>query len=796
MAKKKKDINVDYNKNIESANISDMCEEYMKIYGANTNIQRHLPDIYDGLKPGERRILYTMYENGARHDRNFVKVATISGAAVGNYHPHGEASVNETITKLAQPWISAHPLIEGSGNFGSFAGDSAGAPRYIEARLSFFAYKCFFEEYDSSIADMKDNYDRTKEEPEVLPAKYPNVLISNTFGIGWGLMTSIPNYNLTEVLELTMKLMDNPQYKNCYLVPDSPTKCNIVDRGTFKEICDTGIGNIKYRGVIDVEEDENCLVIRSTPPQVFWNNLKEKILGLLTDGKSHLLVKLSNDSVENDMCYRIYLKKEVNPYQIRQLIYKKTDMEKVLAVRFKAIENYANYNYNLRLILNTWISYRRETKRRIINNRLVKAMERKHILEILTFILNKDNAEKTLTIMKNSLNKKDIVEKLVKTYKGIMSTLQANEIAELKGYQYSKEYAERYKRELAELDKEITELNAAIRNPKLIDEIIKGELKEGIKLFGRKRQSEIVEDEEEVIIKDTEHILIFTKKGNIKKLPREVDNIGRIADGDYPIEIIETANLKELLIFDEKGTINKFIVSEMNDSALSSEGEPLSRYCPDIKGNIVSIKTKATEEELALIPEDVYLLMLTANGVIKKTPYSSYTNIRSGMTGLVLKPDDSLITAKLLLGDRDIIIYTNKGRGIRFNTNEIRESSRISQGVIGMSFLESGETTIGLDILNENDQFIFAMTTSGTGKLCTLDNFETMKRNSKPLNILPESDIAIIRTVKGGETFKVYTKDDILLLEIANVPVMTRLNKGKKILTPGRGNSIIDIKEA
>lgn len=794
MAKKEK-VNkklVDYNSGIEDVNISEVCTEYMKIFGANTNIMRHLPAVYDGLKIGERRILYTMYIEKHTYDKPFKKLASITGKVL-DFHPHGDIPVNDTTVKLAQPWNNIQCLVDRYGNFGSAAGDPAGAPRYIEARLSFYAHKCFFEEFSPEIVDMKLNYSGDKLEPEYLPSRYPNVLINNTFGIGYGLSTSICTYNLKEVIELTLKLIDDPAYEDITLIPDSPTGAYIVDEGQFPEISRTGKGKFKMRGVIEIDEVNNCLIIRSTPLQAFWINIKKSIFNLLNDGKNNMMVRFSDDSEGDDMCYRIYLKKEIDPVAIKQLIYSKTQMEKTFPVNFKLIEDYEDTDYNIRSILLTWINFRRETKRSYYNHQLKRATERQHILNTLLFILNKDNAERTMTIMKKSENKKDIISKLMKAY-GI-SSLQADTIAEMKGHQYSKEALKRYKQEKEEIDKKVDELNKMVRSSKKIDKVIKDELKEGIKLFGEERRSQIITIDNEVKVRDTDHVLVFTRQGFVKKLPSDVKNIGFINNKDYPIEIIETNNTSELLIFDERGTISKLPVYNVHGTVLNNEGEKLSNHC-SISGGIVAIKARPTAEVLDKISDDVYFLMVTQNGIIKKTLASAYTNIRNELLGMIIKDNDKLVCVKLLVGDKDVLLYTDKGYGVRFNSANIKETSRMSIGVKGID-LSDHEYVIGMDIVNENDKYLFALTNKGFGKKCTLNTFRTMDRNSKPLRIisLDDEQVTLIKTIKGNETFKVYMKNGMEMIDMNDVLELPRLSKGKKLVKVPKGETIIDIKE-
>ena len=341
-----------------------------------------------------------------------------------------DAPINETLVKLAQKWNNIQCLVDGYGNFGNPAGDDAASGRYIEARLTYYAYKCFFEDFSEEIVDMKWNYLGNKKEPEYLPSRYPNVLINNTFGIGYGISTSICTYNLKEVLETTIELIDNPNIDDIVLYPDSPTGAYIVDQGQFPEISKVGKGKFKMRGVIEVDEDKNSLHIKSTPLLAFWNKIKTQVFTLLNDGKNNMMKDFIDHSDIGVMHYEIVLKKEVDPYSVMHMIYSKTQMEKTFPVTFKLIEDYEDNDYSIKSILLTWIDFRRETKRRLYNHKLTKARERQHILEIMIFILNKDNAEKTIGLIKKSETKKDIISGLMKMY-GI-SSLQATTISNMR----------------------------------------------------------------------------------------------------------------------------------------------------------------------------------------------------------------------------------------------------------------------------------------------------------------------------------------------------------------------------
>lgn len=783
--------NADYNKGIEEINISKACTEYMKIFGANTNIMRHLPVIYDGLLLGERRLLYTMFKSGNNYNTRYVKVATITGQVL-ELHPHGPNSVYATLVKMAQPWANIQTAIDGFGNFGDASGESAAADRYIEARLSFYAYKCFFEEFDPDIVDMKWNYSKTKLEPEFLPSRYPNVMINNSFGIGYGISTSICTYNFKEVIEATIELIENPDIDVIVLIPDSPTGASIVDEGQFEEISRTGKGRFKMRGVIEIDDVNNILHIRSTPLQASWINIKKSVFEILTNDKVNLMKDFKDLCAVDKIHYEIHLKKEVDPYSVVQQIYAKTQMEKTCSVNFKLIEDYADNDYNVKSVLQTWIDFRRETKRRLYSIKLRKSVEHQHILEILLFILNKDNAENTLRIIKKSENTKEIISKLVSTYH--ITTLQAATIADMRLSAFSKEAYKKYIEEKEKIDKDVQTYEKIVKSTKKIDKIIIDELKEGIKLFGDERRSQIINIDNEVKIRDTDHIIIFTKNGLVKKLLPDVKNIGLIQQGDYPIEIIHAKNTSDLLIFDVSGKISKLPVHKIQGTALNNVGIQLNSLCTP-NGDITTVKIKPNDDVIKAFKSPVYFLMLTKNGIIKKTEALAYSNIKNEILGLIVKNDDELVCVKLLIGDKDVLVYTKSGYGVRFNTSEIRETSRMSMGVKAIEIGDS-EEVVGMEILNSEDKYILPITSKGFGKKCTLDTFKTMSRADKPLRIisLDDSDTVFdMLTIKGHEKFDVYTKDDIQKLDSDEVTELPRLSKGKKLINVRKGSNIVKL---
>ncbi|MDD3172095.1 MAG: DNA topoisomerase (ATP-hydrolyzing) subunit A [Herbinix sp.] len=778
---------------IEQASMPEMCTESMKIFGANINLMRYLPSINDGLKPGERRIIFAMFNDlNLNYNTNHTKLEHIIGQTL-LYHPHGDAPVFDTIVRLGQPWSNLCCLIDKRGNYGSPMGDPPAAARYIEGRLSHFAYKCFFEEFKPEVTDMSPNYSNSRMEPDYLPSRYPYGLVSGATGIGYGLATGVPSFNFKDVCNLTIELIKDKNYPNITLYPDSSTGAEIIDDGQFEDICKTGKGRFRMRGTIEIDRVKNTLTILSTPYLVSWNKIKTKIFEI--DKASSLGIKAIEDfSGENGLNEVLHLKPEINPETIREILYRKTDMESTYPVDMKMIYNYEVKDFSMRSIILHWINIRRESKRRILNNRIIYLREREHILNILIFILNKDNAEKTIKIIKDSENRKEVISKLISNYN--ITSLQAESIANMKLSAFSKESRKGYKDELEKVVAEADELEIIVRSNKKIDESIIKDLEEGIKLFGEGRRSKIININGVSSIPNTEHIIVFTNGGYLKKLPAKILNIGNIPKGDFPTNIIKANNLSDILLFDERGKISKVSVSDIPSSELDSDGEIIRRFC-NPKGRIVSILIKPGDDDLAKMKKIPSLVFLTKNGLIKKSSLKEYMNIRNELVGSVIKDDDELIDVRLCSGNKNVFIYTSEANAVRIPLKEISETARISMGVKAIK-MDKRETVIGMDVVEKEDNYIFVMTGKGLAKRISLEVFKEMKRKEDPIKVVSldiDDFISLIKVVKGEENVRVFMKNsDAIDMNISTVPVLPKLSKGNKVIPVRRGDLIIDVK--
>lgn len=780
---------------IIETDIGTYCTDIMKIFGMNNNLLRHLSDARDGLKPGQRRLLYTMYKMKLKPNVNHKKVQTVLGQTMG-IHPHGDSSLHGTITGLGQYWNNTLELVDGYGNFGTESGGKAAAARYIEARLSKFAWKCYFEDFDPDVVDMKMGYDGVTAEPEYLPARYPVTLFNSHFGIGYGTYCSIPPYNFNEVIDLTLELMDNPNTKNILIYPDLPTKSFIIDDGQFEEACETGDSKFRMRGEMEYHEKENMIRITSVPFQVSSKKIVADIIELMDENKLTGIKDIKNRSGKrNGICIDILLKKGTDHVAFMQTLYKKTDVQKSFSIDLRLVNDYEEIQYNVRTLLLEWINFRRGIKRRYFSHKLRKMYERVHILETLLFILDGDRLETTTNIFKTSENKEEIASRLMETYPGHVSSLQAESIANLRGYEMSKSSRKKFAEELDQLNKkDIPETESIARSAKKIDKIIKAELKEGVKLFGSPRLSKVITIENELKFRNTKHTLVFTADGLIKKLPAESE-VGSIAQGDYPTRVIQCENKDKFMIFDETGRVSLLKIADIPAMDVSMKGNDIKQYC-GASGRIIEIIRKPEDDEYEELMDNLILFMVSRNGLVKKTMFKDFMNMNKSIAAMIMKDNDYLQDVKLMVGDKDVLLFTNDGYGVRFNSKDIKVTSRMSMGV--RSINSGDQSIIGADIIAEDEEHMLLITSKGYVKKASMETFSAGERTSKPIRImgLNEGDImASVHTIKEDDQFVVYTKEGGTSINCDELPVLPRLSKGKKTIGVKRGDAILFVKK-
>lgn len=774
-------------------NLADACEEYVKIFGANKNLYRITPSMQDGCKPVQRRFLYSLYKQKNRS--MFIKMSKAAGDTMAAYHPHGDASITEVGGRMANPTINNICLVEGQGNFGSYKSDRAGSARYVECRLSKYAWKCFFEDYEISNVDTKIAYTGNEEEPEYLPARYPNALFNPQLsGIGYGFSSNIMSYNITEVMETTIELIKNPDY-HVFIIPDSPTGADIVDDGQFQTICDTGVGTVTLRGTIEVDEINNTLIIKSIPLQTTIDDIIKKIVELKDKKVFDEILEIKDYTKnENGVKTILYLAQSANPYKTIEKLYKKnTGLKKTYSIGIKMIDDYEDRDYGVKSFLLDWIEYRRDMVRSSFNTKLVRAMEENNINNVLLFILNENNAETTTKIAKESEDSAETAKRLIETYG--MDSQQADVIANMKMSALNKSSYRKYQQRKVELLEEMTFIEEVLDDDSKIDEVIISQLKEGIELFGQSRKSKVVVDDEEEEILDTDHIVAVSKDGYVKKVFIKEGQIGQVGNSNGQYGILKINNKENLLVFDSHGNLSKIPVSSIPDMSLDDVGILLERFFP-VSGKIISVLVEPSKSILKKMGKNVFFAFLTKKGFVKKTLYTEFSHINGSMLAVKLPEDDRLVAVEFVTDNtvKDMVIYTDLGNGIRRDINEFPVLKANSRGVRQIT-MSSDEYCVGFDKIDPKKSYMFYITSTGKAKLTDMKYFPTMKRKDEVLSLInldKKETLVGIHSVSKNDSIIVYKKhSQPETLDLKNMKVSTRLAKAEKVVKTGKGDSVL-----
>lgn len=779
---------------IEKRNIADACRHYAMVCGANKNLYRTIPSVIDGLKPGARRILYACYTaKNTNNGRELRKSASIVGDTMGKYHPHGDSAIYDTLVGMAQSWNTNAPSIFPKGNFGDISGNPAAKMRYTNAAISKYGFDCFFSEFEDIPIDMKEAYTGKDFEPEWLPAKYPHALFNGSLSIGYGLASNIPPYNVTEVLETCIKLIKNPDI-DVVLYPDLPTGCLIVDDGQFEEISKTGTGTFDMEGEIEIDHQNNVITVKSVPYTVTTDSIVDVLSNKETRKWFPEMKDLKDKTKKDKVCIEIYLTQEANPDEFVKKLYKKTLLRKPHPVDIRLIDDYQDFDYNLKSYLLEWLEYRRDIKRSKYNNLLTVVMEKKHINDILLFIMNKDNAEKTVKIMKDSDDRKEAAEKLMKKY-GITS-LQALNIAKMPMDSFTKNAYKGYLEQDEKLQESIDEYNKYLDSDELIDKIIINELKDGIKKYGSERKSKIITHGDKKSVPKTEHIVAISEDGYAKKLPVDTKSIGKVGKENTLFTAIQINNRDTLLIFDSAGNISKIDVSSIGDSTIDDVGIPLSRYFT-VSNRIVLILKKPPKDLIKA--EEMFLGFVTKRGYVKRTALTSFANIKDTKKAIgIFDDEDELVSVFAVSGNtsHDVIIYTNKGNGIRLDMDDIKAYGPSARGLKALN-LEEDEYVVGSDKIEPSKEYILYVTTQGRVKRTETKYLPKVSRKSETVQLIKLDDgdtLYKIKSVHGDEGIYIGKKySGVQNISVEDIEVGARVSKAKKVIKLPKGDYIVSV---
>ena len=780
-------------------------------YAMSVIVSRALPDVRDGLKPVQRRILYTMYEDGLTSDKPYRKSATTVGDVLGRYHPHGDSSVYDAMVRMAQPFSLRYPLVDGHGNFGSIDGDGAAAYRYTEARMSKIA-ELMLTDIEKDTVDFMPNFDDRLQEPTVLPAKIPTLLINGSSGIAVGMATNIPPHNLTEVINGIIKIIDDDNVTDEQLMqiikgPDFPTGGVILGRDAIKQAYTTGKGKITVRAEAEIEELSNGrqkIIVTSLPYQVNKAKLIENIANLVREKRIEGISELRDESDrENAVRIHIGLKKDANAKVVLNQLYKNTQMQDTFGIIMLALVDNEPKILTLRQCLDYYIDHRKNVILRRTKFELDKALARAHILEGLKIAL--DNIDEVINIIRNSYD--DAKERLMERFG--LSDIQAQAILDMRLKTLSGLQREKIEEEYNELMKLIAHLREILGSETLVFQIIKEELLEVKEKYGDERLTKIVAAEgefnEEDLIKEEQMVVALTHFGYIKRMPIDTYKSQRrggkgiagmsTREEDFVKEIFTTSTHDTVLFFSNKGKLYRLRGYEIPEAGRTAKGTAIV--------NLLSLDSG--EKITAIIPisnfdEGKYLLMATRNGLIKKTPLKEYDSSRkTGLLAINLKDEDELIDVRMTDGEDNIVLVTSKGMSITFDEKDVRPVGRSAQGVLGIR-LDEDDFVIGMESVLANDKkaTLLAITENGFGKRTELDEYRVQNRGGRGVityKITPKTgNIVGIRIATEDEDVMLITNSGtIIRLKVADISILGRATQGVTLMRTNGDEKVVSI---
>ncbi|MFE4573962.1 DNA gyrase subunit A [Paenibacillus chitinolyticus] len=766
-------------------------------YAMSIIVSRALPDVRDGLKPVHRRILYAMSELGMYSDKPHKKSARIVGEVIGKYHPHGDSPVYKTMVRMAQDFSLRYMLIDGHGNFGSVDGDMAAAMRYTEARLSKIAME-MLRDINKETIDYIPNYDGEEQEPVVLPARFPNLLVNGSSGIAVGMATNIPPHNLGEVIDGIQQMIENPDVTPLELMqsikgPDFPTGAYILGREGIRQAYATGRGSVTMRAKADIEEVNNKarIIVHEIPYQVNKARLIEKIAELVRDKKIDGITDLRDESDRNGMRIVMELRRDVNPNVVLNNLYKHTALQSNFGIIMLALVNGEPRVLNLREMIYYYLEHQKVIIRRRTEYDLRKAEARAHILEGLRIAL--DNLDEVIALIRSSRTTEAAREGLMTTFN--LSHDQAQAILDMRLQRLTGLEREKIEQEYAELLQKIAELKAILADEQLILAIISEELNEIKQSYGDERRSEITKGEDSIededLIPQEDVVITITHTGYIKRLPvntyRSQKRGGRGIVGmdtktdDFVNHLFVTNTHHYLLFFTDRGKVYKLKAYEIPDLSRTARGTPIINLIQIEQGETVSAVIPVQE-----FSADNYLFFATKQGIVKKTPLDDYINIRKGgLIAINLRDDDSLVGVKLTDGKRDIIMGTRDGMSIRFPENDVRSMGRSATGVKGIQ-IGPEDTVIDMDVVDE-DASVLIVTSKGFGKRTPIAEYRVQSRGGKgikTLNVTTKNGAVVgLKVVNNEEDLMIITASGTLIrTSISGISEMGRNTQGVRLI--------------
>lgn len=786
-------------------------------YAMSVITSRALPDVRDGLKPVHRRILYAMRLNGLTSTAKFRKSAAVVGEVLGNFHPHGDVAVYEAMVKLAQPFSTRYPLVTSQGNFGSIDGDSAAAMRYTEAKMSKIAEE-MLRDLEKDTVNWRPNYDGTKKEPEVLPAGVPNLLLLGSLGIAVGMATNIPPHNLREVADATAHLIDNPDASTDDLLkyiqgPDFPTGAIAFDKKAIAQAYANGRGGVVVRGEAEIVEEKRGfqIIITSIPYRVNKSTLLEKIADLVRDKKIEGIRDMRDESTA-DIRVVIELKTGAQPQTVLNKLYKHTQLEDTFHYNMVALVDGIPQTLSLKSILEEYVKHRTEVIRRRTEYDLNKAKDREHILLGLKKAL--DHIDKIIKLIRGAKDVPTAHAALMKEFK--FSEIQAQAILDMRLQKLAGLERKKIEDELAAVQKLIKELETILKSKAKMMNIIKTELLEAAEKFGDDRRTKVVKGgvkqlNPEDLVPDDESVLVLTQGGYVKRTnPGEYRTQKRGGVGvvdlntkeeDIVTTLLTTSAHSDLLFFTDKGKVFQSKMYEIPEGRRATKGKSIMNFLPlDGDEHVTSVLAVRKEEWEG----DWSLMMVTRNGVVKKSDAAAFKDVRrSGLIAISLRDDDSLIAARFVGAKDEISLITEKGQSIRFKESDVRQMGRTAAGVAAMK-LGTGDIIVSADVLKgtDTDREVLVVTEHGYGKATPAKEYKVQKRGGSGIKTVKVT-AKTGKVVRGlilsgeerteGELVIMSKKGQVIKLPLKDVPTLGRQTQGVRVMKMRAGDSIASV---
>ena len=789
---------------VHEVDLKKTMEESYIDYAMSVISQRALPDVRDGLKPVQRRVLYSMIELNNGPDKPHRKCARIVGDTMGKYHPHGDSSIYGALVNMAQEWSTRYPLVDGHGNFGSVDGDGAAAMRYTEARLSKISME-MLADIGKDTVDFVPNFDETEKEPTVLPARFPNLLVNGTNGIAVGMATNIPPHNLREVIDAVVKMIDNridegretdmEEILEIIKGPDFPTGAQILGRRGIEEAYRTGKGKIRVRAVTNIESMPNGksrIIVTEIPYMVNKARLIEKMADLVRDKKIDGITGITDESNREGMRINIELRRDANANVVLNQLYKHTQLQDTFGVIMLALVNNEPKTLNLKEMLTYYIRHQEDVVTRRTKYELNKAEERAHILQGLLIAL--DNIDEVIKIIRGSANTPAAKAGLIERFG--LSDAQAQAIVDMRLRTLTGLEREKIEAEYQELLKKIEEYRAILADENLLLGVIKKEIQIISDKYGDDRRTSIERDvfdlTTEDLIPDENVVITMTKLGYIKRMtPDNFKSQNRGGKGikgmqtledDYIEELLMTSTHHYLMFFTNQGRVYRLKGYEIPEASRTARGTAIINLLQLLPG----------EKITALIPireykEGRFLFMATKKGLVKKTPITDFANVRkTGLAAITLRDDDELIEVKFTNNKKDILLVTKYGQCIRFHETDVRKTGRSSMGVIGMN-LSDGDEVVAMQ-MNTQGEYLLIASEYGMGKLTEMSEFTAQNRGGKGIKcykILEKTgNVVGAKAVHAdNDIMMISTEGIIIQMACEDISVLGRVTSGVKLMS-------------